>query len=488
MPGGGISQPGMLFIGTIRDQERKYIKKFIGAAREKGITDIVEPCCGSFAMSRIAAEAGYAQDRIDASDVSLFSAVFGRAITGQPLDDLEIEVRGFPDEDFSKPEVVLWAQNILRNATLGSSYYQSQIISDLYERKEFHQGRIRESIGYFRGMIGNIRFRDLDMFDHIREYLDNEEAVILLAPPTYKGGYEKWFYAGDRIVWKEPPYTLFDPENGLTQVMVEMCGQAKCLVICYEENKTGQCAGSPLFCRANSRAGVNAYLTTNDPDKAAWVLGEKNATRKPEIEMHPLKYPIIPESYEMTDESRVEVYEVSNANALYYRRLWTHNFSGSSSGSHNYAVVVDGYLCGVFGYNEMMASLFGEVYEGKMGTWISYSICAPIRRYRILRLNTLVSLCREVFENGQTEIIKARTGAIFTTMISKHPASMIHRGIMKLIKREKAKPMGYKLVYYSDLLDKSPQDVFKEWFKKEKDYWKQKSAAVTEGEGDGSTN
>jgi hypothetical protein len=477
MPGGGISQPGMLFIGTIRDQERKYIKKFITAARGRGFTDIVEPCCGSFAMSRIAAEVGYGQDRIDASDVSLFSAVFGRAITGRPLDDLEIQVRGFSGEDFSKPEAVLWAQNVLRNASLGTSYYQSQIINDLYERKEVHQAHIRESIKYFQGLIGNIRFRELDMFDHIREYLDKENAIILLAPPTYKGGYEKWFYAGDQIAWKEPPYNLFDPENGLYQVMVEMCGKAKCLVICYEENKIGQCAGTPLFCRSHSRAGINAYLTTNDPDRAAYVLGEKNATRKPEIEMTPLKYPVIPEDYEITGKSEVQVYEISNANSVYYRRLWTHNFSGSSTGSHNYAVVVDGYLCGVFGYNEMMASLFAEIYEGKMGTWISYSICAPIRRYRILRLNTLISLCRSVFENGQTEIIKARTDGIFTTMITKHPISMIHRGIMKLIKREKAKPMGYKLVYYADILDKSPQEVFHEWFRKEKDYWKQKEKA-----------
>lgn len=474
MPGGGISQPGMLFIGTIRDQERKYIKKFIVDAKDKGFTDIVEPCCGSFAMSRIAAETGYDQGNIDASDVSLFSAVFGRAVTGQSLNDLEIDVRGFPGEDFSRPESVLWAQNILRNANLGSSYYLSQIIQDLYDRKEYHQGKIRESIEYFRGLIGKIRFRELDMFDHIQEYLDNEKAIILLAPPTYKGGYEKWFYAGDRIVWKEPPYNLFDPENGLNQVMVEICGKAKCLVICYEENGAGQCAGYPLFCRSNSRAGVNAYLTTNDPEKAAWVLGEKNATRKPEIEMTPLKYPIIPEDYAMTEKSEVNVYEISNANSVYYRRLWTHNFSGSSTGSHNYAVVVDGFLCGVFGYNEMMASLFAEIFDGKMGTWISYSICAPIRKYRILRLNTMISLCRSVFENGQTEIIKARTDGIFTTMITKHPISMIHRGIMKLIKREKAKPMGNKLVYYADILEKSPQEVFKEWFRKEKEYWKNK--------------
>jgi hypothetical protein len=469
----GVSQPGMLFIGGIRDQERKYIKKFIAASKGKGFTAIVEPCCGSFAMSRVAVETGYAQEKIDASDVSLFSAVFGRAITGRSLDELEIKISGFEGEDFTKPEAVLWAQNILRNSNLGGSYYMSQIINDLYERKDYHQGKIRESIAYFQNIIGNIRFREYDMFDHIQEYLDNEKAIVLLAPPTYKGGYEKWFYAGDRIQWKEPKYTLFDPENGLRPVMNS---NAKCLILCYEEAKAGACAGYPLFCRSASRAGMNAYITTNNPDRAAYILDEKNATRKPEIDMSPLKYPIISETCEISADSAVEVYAITNANALYYRRLWTHNFSGSSSGSHNYAVIVDGYLCGVFGYNEMSASLFTEVYEGKMGVWISYSICAPIKSYRILRLNTLISLCRNVVENGMTEIIKARINGIFTTMITKHPVSMIHRGIMKLVKREKAKPMGNKLVYYADILEKTPQEVFKDWYKKEREYRKQKSA------------
>jgi hypothetical protein len=50
-----------------------------------------------------------------------------------------------------------------------------------------------------------------------------------------------------------------------------------------------------------------------------------------------LKYPIIPEDYEIAEKSEVKVYEISNANSVYYRRLWTHNFSGSSTGSHNYA-------------------------------------------------------------------------------------------------------------------------------------------------------
>jgi hypothetical protein len=475
MAGMGINQPGMLFIGTIREQERKYIKKFIIAAQGKGYKEIAEPCCGALAMSLVAAEAGYAPEWIDASDVSLFSAVFGRAVTGRPLDDLEIEISGFEGEDFSKPESVLWAQNILRNAELGGSYYMSRIIHDLYERKETHQARIRESIAQFQGVIGKIRFRELDMFEHIQEYIENDKAVILLAPPTYRGGYERWFYKGERIKWKEPRYRLFDPESGLSEVMVEVCGRAKCLVVCYEESEAGRCAGYPVFCRNNSRAGVSAYLTVNDPDRAAYILGERNAARKGEIEMRPLKYPIMAEGYEIRAESDVEVYEIGVANAAYYRRLWTHNFSGSSLCGHNYAVVIDGYLCGVFGYNEMAASLFAEIYEGKMGVWVSYSLCAPVRKYRVLRLNTLISLCRGVFENGQEEIIKARADGIFTTMITRHPASMVHRGIMRLAKRERAKPMGYKLVYYADILEKTPKEVFREWYLKEVEYQKQKA-------------
>jgi hypothetical protein len=307
------------------------------------------------------------------------------------------------------------------------------------------------------------------MFEHIEEYLGNEKAILLLCPPTYKGGYEKFFYSGEMLFWKEPAYSIFDPKTDVSRIIDDLCGTARCLVLCYAETKMGQCPGSPIFCRADSRAGMNSYLTTNDPDRAAYILGEKNATRRPELSMIPLQCPVLSDEHEITSESAISVYEIENANALYYRRLWTHNFSGSVSAFPNFAVVVDGFLCGVFGFNSMNASMFSTATDGKVGLWVSYSISAPVQSYRIIRLNTLVSLCRSVVEAGQSALVNQRIEGVYTTMITTKPNSMIHRGIMKLARRERMNQLNNKLVYYADILERTPQDVFQDWLKKEQE-------------------
>ena len=77
----GFVSPGLMFIGTVREPERKSLKRLLSAARKRGYERFVEPCCGAFSMSRIAIESGFKAENIDTSDISLFSAVFGRAIS-----------------------------------------------------------------------------------------------------------------------------------------------------------------------------------------------------------------------------------------------------------------------------------------------------------------------------------------------------------------------------------------------------------------------
>ena len=66
----------------------------------------------------------------------------------------------------------------------------------------------------------------------------DDKAVIILALPTYTGGYEKFFDNGGRITWKEPEYNIFNPEEDYPKV-VDYCRKIKPLVIMYEETATG---------------------------------------------------------------------------------------------------------------------------------------------------------------------------------------------------------------------------------------------------------
>lgn len=68
-------------------------------ARKNGYTKFVEPCAGAFAMSHLAVQSGFKMSEVESSDVSMFTSIMGYAVTGKPLDELEIHAKGFSDEE-----------------------------------------------------------------------------------------------------------------------------------------------------------------------------------------------------------------------------------------------------------------------------------------------------------------------------------------------------------------------------------------------------
>lgn len=89
--------PGEMFLGCLGTVEQRYLVNLIKNAAKNGYTRFVEPCAGTFAMSNLAIQNGYKPEQIETSDVSMMSSVMGYAITGKPLDELEIHAQGFSD-------------------------------------------------------------------------------------------------------------------------------------------------------------------------------------------------------------------------------------------------------------------------------------------------------------------------------------------------------------------------------------------------------
>ena len=80
---------------------------------------------------------------------------------------------------------------------------------------------------------------------------------------------------------------------------------AKCLLMCYEENAPGLTAGHPVFARYGVRDGINVYLTTNRPDEATMLAEGKMITRPNEGKLEPLDCSILPRDYEITRKSKI---------------------------------------------------------------------------------------------------------------------------------------------------------------------------------------
>lgn len=459
--------PGEMFLGCLGSVEQRFLVKLIETAVKSGYTKFVEPCAGTFAMANLAVRSGFKPEQIETSDVSMMTTVMGYAITGQPLESLEIHAQGFSDGELLDPATALYAQMYLRTSKSAGNAYFYNILMDLKERREEHIASIREQIENTKRLLYGMSYRPLDMWEHLKEVLDDPHALIIANPPTYFSGYEKFYDTQGKMMWKEPEYQMFDPDTGHKQ-FYKLCMDAKALVICYQEKQTGKAEGHTIFARSGVRADLNSYITTNQEEKATALAHGKKIKRPSESKIEPLECSMLPRDYEITEKSKLQILPIKAAQAQYYRVLWTHNFVGSSA-TFNRALLIDGYVAGVFGISKMQSeSLF---------VW--YVMKISHKKYRLGRLCYMLAQNREFVDTLLDELEREKCTKIRTAMLTKYPENKEVRGIMKLVNRVPDKQNGYKLTYEAELKDRTEQQTLEEWLRREEQWQKNRTKATS---------
>jgi len=466
-----IQTPGAFFLGTLVPAEHKYMKIILENALKAGYNRIVEPCCGAFAMSHLAVQAGFKPEQIEASDVTMFSSIMGYAFMNKPLDDLNIKATGFTDEELKDPAIALYALMYLKTMmTAGSDFFMA-MLKDLELRKEQHIAKIQEQLDRGRTLLKGFNYRPLDMFDHIGEVIADDRTIIIANPPTYTAGFEKWYGTGGNMTWNEPKYKIFDSKTGLNDLF-ELMNDAKPLIICYEENEVQKMAGRAIFTRYGVRKGINVYLTTNREEEAENLANGKMLVRPNESKMFPLNCSTLPTDYEITENSKIEFMKVEPQYCQYYRAIWTHNFVGGSA-QINIVLLIDRYVAGVFGYQLAIGS---QVLKDLL---IMYGIAVPHQSYRLGRLLTMIACNLQTLKVVLTDYQITRLHGISTTQLTKYPESKEMRGLMKLVDKEKGK-LGYKLTYKSEIQERTKEETLKLWFKKEETWKKEREKTKSE--------
>lgn len=463
---------GGLFIGALKTSDKAFLKTLLVNARKAGYERFIEPCAGALAMSFLAAESGFDPKKIEASDVSYFSGAFGRAVCEKPLDDMEIVAHGFTEEELKDPATALYAQLYLRTVAKAGNEYFLEVLKDLKLRRSEHIAGIQKQIDYVKAKCKGMSYRDLDMMVHLEEVLDDPTAVVVLCPPTYTAGYEKFFDTQGRLHWHEPSYGIFDAEDGLYDLH-DRIADAKALCIVYEERPTGGYVGEPVYGRDAGRAGMCMYLTSNRPEEAKRLAEGKDIERNGGSKMTPLKNPILPSEYEVTEKSVVSVVPIKAENANYYRRLWTHNFVGGSSGSAS-AMIIDGYVAGIFGYDKFVMSL-----GNGSDLLFKFGMTAPSKQ-RLNRLMYMLAVNKDMVYRFLTDIEKESIKGVMTVMITKYPESKEMRGLMKMVSKAPEGRTGFKLKYRCDLQDRTEGETLREWVLKESRWQKQRAASKKE--------
>lgn len=459
--------PGAMFLGCLGISEQRFLVKLIKTASQSGYTKFIEPCAGTFAMANLAVQNGFKPEQIETSDVNMMSSVLGYAITGQSLEALEIHAHGFEDSELLDPATALYAQLYLRTSKSAGNDYFYQMLTDLRLRKQKHIESINKQIEVIRNLLHGMSYRPLDMWEHLEEVLDNPHALVIANPPTYLSGYEKFYDTQGKITWKEPAYHLFNPDTGYQQ-FYDMCMDAKALVICYQEKRTGEAVGYTIYARPGTRADLNAYITTNREKEAVALANGKKIKRPSESKLEPMDCSMLPRNYEIKEDSKVQVIPVKTAQAQYYRALWTHNFVGSSA-TYNRALLIDGYVAGVFGISKMASD----------SIFVWYVMKVPHEKYRIGRLCYMLIQNHAFIDTFLDNIEKEKVVKMRTTMLTRYPENKEVRGVMKLVNRTEDKQNGYKLTYEAGLIkDRSEKQTLSEWLRREKQ-WQMNKAKVS---------
>lgn len=460
------------FLGTFAGIEQKFLKNLVESACEQGYTKFIDPCCESLATSYLAVQAGFKTSQVEASDISLFSGILGYAITGKSLKDFEIRAKGFSGEELLDPATAMYAWkylSLVKNAD--KDYYYNYLI-DLETQRECHIQNIDEQLKKIKSVLNGISYRVLDIWEHVEEVLDDEHAIVVINPPTGKAAIEKYYDMSGYMSWKAPVYRPFNSKTGLTE-LIEKTRDAKCLVISYETSKPSATVASPFFARYGVSIGVNGYLTSNRPDEAVRLTKGKTIARPAERDLLPLNCNVFPIDSTIDENSKLEICAIEQVSAQYYRKLWTHNFTGLPC-LCNFAFFIDDRIAGVFGYDK------SSIKTGAFGSFLSntiflmYCMTVPHKFYRLNRLGTMLAQNVEVIDSFCTDLEKVKIKAIKTVQMTRYPEAKEMRGIMKLTERKPDKYFGYRLTYLSDLKNRSLRQTLLEWLRKEKTWQKER--------------
>ena len=360
----------------------------------------------------------------------MFTSIMGYAMTGQSLETLCLKAKGFSDEELLDPATALYAWKYFSMAKNAEKDYFYNYLIDMEQRREEHIKFLNEQLKRGKEILGKMNYRALDMWEHLEEVLDNSNALVIANPPTYRAGFEKYYDTNGNMTWKEPEYGIFDPATGLEELMDKM-KSAKCLIICYEENEPGKTAGVPVFARYGVQNGINVYLTSNRPDEAEFLACGKKIARPNEQDLIPLNCQILPLDYEISESAKIHVCKIESKYAQYYRKLWTHNFTGAAA-TLNFAVFINGKIAGVFGIDKsaLIMGAFGTRVSDSV--FLMYGMTVPHRKYKLNRLLTMLAQNKAFIMENCTDLEREKAKTLKTVQMTKYPEAKEMRGIMKL--------------------------------------------------------
>lgn len=468
--------PDPIFQGITPAGTRKALGYFLGDFGDE-VDIYLQPCVGQFTVSEALVKFGVTPDRLFNSDITLFSSTLGYLcdpshsvaslnfmIESEKLWDL---VKTAPINGEAELAIAVRTMYAIKWAQL---HGKSEFVK--WQRIQFEQDakkilkQFTEALTEFRDRLLGSRYEIRDILEHTNEHLHDERCMIWYDPPWYSGGYTKMFDSHGIYSWKEPDIPELDLKKSMQ--FFDTLLQAKARVLVHIRDvalDTWDFGGwHRIYADYNNSTMDATFLLSNRPVKKTLMTRQRFKTL-------PVKIFSIMMDEEITEESEVGFKRLTYEQAMYYYDLFCRNL-GMTNAESFFAFLIDGKVAGVVGihwsaWKQDRKTIFSDV----------FSLTSTHTRYR--RLGSLMTglLCtREVAEFMLNSSFKhaQTTGPALksyrTTFLSKHPAIMKVRGLMKLILREPPNnkhPNLYRLQYETKLRDESMKDMLCGWLGKD---------------------
>jgi hypothetical protein len=433
-----------VFIGAINATVRQFLGNV--APVMDGRT-VVVGCSGNFTSEAVVAAAAKPAG-IHSNDVSLYSCMAGRWLTGAPLDFHVTDAEpgwGWLERHLTDPESRLAAIMVLLDMLPFERQNNAHKVRMWTQYRDNFPALVERTAEKLRAVrIPVDSFYAGDVSEHFDRFKDDENAVFMVYAPTYTGGYEKMYARLEEILrWTPPQYPMLTEER--RDALLAWCRERRYLW--YDDRVIPDF--QPVM-QQESGLQRTVYLYSNIVQRTAFFSGFTRAELP--------KLPLADHTLRILPTSDIRLIRFSTSDLRRYKDAFLAKNIKFASGHWAFAVAIDGKVVG-----------FLEYQRGKFGPNEVYTMAdfaVPHTPYtRLSKLIVMLMIAgetRKLLERCN----EGRLRSLSTTAFTARPVSMKYRGILTLDKRGQTEDGKPFLNYSANFNDATWKETLAAWLTK----------------------